>query len=383
MRFKPSRNRASHLAILALALAAFAGCEPTSTAVSGVVEAPRYNVSAERGGRIIEMLVSEGETVVADQVLLRLDCTAPQLLVDEADAALAAATAQLNLVMAGPRASEIEAAGAAVNAAQQQERLARHGATAEQIAQIDAAIEAVDARISYAESSVQRLTQLGGAGASTQAELDAGQIALDTARAERAGLTARRNEAVGGARREERAILASQTERAQAQLRGLEEGARTEEVAIAASAVNRAQVAIRTAEDAVEHCNVRAGRAGTVSIVDFEVGEVVGPGTPVFAIETLGAMEIRTYAPQAWLADLSVGTVLEVRVDGFADQPFPAEVMRIHDAAEFTPGNVQTPEDRMLLVYRMDLRVVGDAPLALRSGMSVSVEKPADSGSDS
>lgn len=354
------------------------GCRTASKGVSGVVEAPRYNVSTERGGRITDVLVHEGEEVAADQVLLRLDCTGPLLAVDEANAALATANAQLALVMAGPREAELEAAGAAVDAARQQERLARSGATAEQIAQIDAAIDAVEARISYAEHNVQRLTQLGGAGVSTQAELDAVRVELDAARAERAGLVARRSEAAGGARREERAILASRTEGARARLRGLEEGARSEEVAIAAGAVERAQVAVRVAEDAVDNCDLRAPRAGVVSIIDFEVGEVVGPGTPVFAIETPDAAEIRTYAPQAWLADLSVGSVLEVRVDGFPDRPFAAQVIRIHDTAEFTPGNVQTPEDRMLLVYRMDLRVRDEAPMPLRSGMSVSVRIPED-----
>lgn len=351
------------------------GCTDPIVGVSGIVEAPRYNVAAEMSGRIVELLVAEGDMVSDGDTLARIDCTQPRLQLDEARAAVNSAQAQLDLVAAGPREAEIDAAAAAVDAAAQQERLARHGATDAQLAQLDAGIQAVDARIEFAQLSVRRLEALGSSGSATEAELDAARAELEVARAERARLLAQREEMDGGARYEERAILASQTDRAQAQLRALEEGARHEQLAIARAAVEHAEVGVRAAEEAVERCEVRAPRAGQVSIVDFEPGEVVGAGVPLVAIQTPDAWTIQSYAPQAWLGDLEPGDHVVVRVDGLDDTPFEATITRIHDTAEFTPGNVQTPEDRMLLVYRMDLAVPDAAPVPLRAGMSVTVDR--------
>lgn len=352
-----------------------AACTGDIVGVSGIVEAPRYDVSAEMNGRITEVLVVEGDRVAANDLLIRIDCTQPELQLADARAARAAAEAQLDLVEAGPRDAEVDAASAAVEASSQQERLARHGATAEQLAQIDAGISATEARVHFARQSVARLETLGSSGSATQAELDSVRAELEVALAERERLRAQREEAEGGARYEERAILASQTERARAQLRALEEGARAEELALARTAIERADVGIQAAQEAVSRCEVRASRPGTVSIIDFEAGEVVGAGIPVVAIETDEAMTIHSYAPQTWLGDLEPGDGVMVLVDGFPDAPFEATITRIHDEAEFTPGNVQTPEDRMLLVYRMDLEIPDETPVPIRAGMSVTVDR--------
>jgi HlyD family secretion protein len=48
---------------------------------------------------------------------------------------------------------------------------------------------------------------------------------------------------------------------------------------------------------------------------------------------------------------------VEVRVDSFPDRPFTGRVVAIADEAEFTPRNVQTQEERVNMVFAVDVRI--------------------------
>jgi len=81
---------------------------------SGFIEGEEVMVAPEVSGRIAEMLVDRGDGVAAGDVLVRLDGALLQSQRLEAEAGLAAARANLDLVLAGARAEEIAAARAAL-----------------------------------------------------------------------------------------------------------------------------------------------------------------------------------------------------------------------------------------------------------------------------
>jgi multidrug resistance efflux pump len=212
------------------------GCDrSTSAAVSGVIEAHRVTVSAELGGRILSVSTQEGAVVQAGDVLLTLDCVVTQAQLDQARAALAQATAQVEqtvaqqqLIADGARPQEIEAAQADVTSAEQALRMGRRGATRDQRAQLEAALEGVRARQALAQATVLRLDTLTVAGSSTEAQRDAANTELAVLNAEEQRLLAALAEAESGARPEEAAILEQRLQQAQARLSALQEGARAQ-----------------------------------------------------------------------------------------------------------------------------------------------------------
>ena len=111
-----------------------------------------------------------------------------------------------------------------------------------------------------------------------------------------------------------------------------------------------------------------------MEVVDVEPGELAQPGRPLVALARKDVLRVRTFAPQHVIDTLEVGDVLRLSVDGRPGTPIEARVERIWDEAEFTSGNVQTPADRMLLVFRVDLEVPPDASLGLRPGATVLVD---------
>jgi HlyD family secretion protein len=60
------------------------------------------------------------------------------------------------------------------------------------------------------------------------------------------------------------------------------------------------------------------------------------------------------YVPESRLAGVKLGQPARVRVDG-TDRVFEGKVTFISPEAEFTPKNVQTPEERAKLVYRLKI----------------------------
>ncbi|MCP4530234.1 MAG: biotin/lipoyl-binding protein, partial [Delftia sp.] len=83
-------------------------------AASGTIRADEVRVASELGGRIVEVRARVGETVQAGDELVTLDATSLLAMQAEAEAAVAAAKADLAVVRAGPRVQETAAAQAAL-----------------------------------------------------------------------------------------------------------------------------------------------------------------------------------------------------------------------------------------------------------------------------
>jgi len=96
-----------HRCWMTIALAGLVACAPAkhdgALVLAGALEARDADVGSLVGGRIAEVLASEGDEVAAGQLLVRLeaDLLTPQL--ERQRAALATAEAQLALVEQGPR----------------------------------------------------------------------------------------------------------------------------------------------------------------------------------------------------------------------------------------------------------------------------------------
>jgi HlyD family secretion protein len=63
-----------------------------------------------------------------------------------------------------------------------------------------------------------------------------------------------------------------------------------------------------------------------------------------------------------------LGDPAEITVDAFPGRTFPARISKIYDQAEFTPKNVETKEERVKLVFGVELAFVPPDP-ALKPGM--------------
>ncbi|MBI5433579.1 MAG: HlyD family efflux transporter periplasmic adaptor subunit [Planctomycetes bacterium] len=355
-------------------VSASAGCARQELEVSGTVEARRVTVSAELQARVERVHAREGAAVEAGDVLIELESAVPKANLAEARARRAEADARVAELVAGSRAEERDQARASLAASQAQLALARLGARAERIAQLEALLTATDARIRLAELSLARAESLLASGPGTQAEVDSVRAELDALRADRARNEAELAEAKLGARPEELQALEAAVAESAARLALVEAGPRAEVIAAARAAAAAAEASETAAAELLARCTLRAPVDGAIEVLDYEPGELAPAGAPLLAIAEARAFRVRSFAPQRVLGDLKPNDRVPVIVDGYPDRPLEARVERIWDEAEFAAGNVQTSDDRMLLVFRVDLELAPSDDPPVRPGTSVVVQ---------
>lgn len=142
----------------------------------------------------------------------------------------------------------------------------------------------------------------------------------------------------------------------QQQLRSLREARRAAAAQLAEAQAN------------IEERKIYAPVDGTILSRTVEVGDVVNPGSPMFVMVDLNRLYLKVYVPEPEIPKLKLGDLAEVRVDAFPGRTFPARISKIYDEAEFTPKNVETKEERVKLVFGVELTFVQPDP-ALKPGM--------------
>jgi HlyD family secretion protein len=265
-----------------------------------------------------EYAVNKGETIKQGEVVISLDMPFLQAQWSAAHARYEAAIAGLEMLRAGPRDVDLAVAQAAV-------------------VQSQAVLEGALTALEDAKDTPRRVRDEQVAIA--QAGVDQARAALEAA------------EAILGA---------------------LEEGAVETDVDAARAAVDAAAAELAQFEDRISRAEIRSPIDGVLLDQFFLSGELVMPGWPVAAVADLDQLEVSVYMPEADLGWANVGDLVQVQVDAYPERTFPGLVIYISDQAEFTPRNVQTPEERVILVYEVRVLVLNPGK-ALKPGLPVDV----------
>lgn len=212
------------------------------------------------GDRIAELLVTEGESVEAGQLIAVLDSRDRlEQLVAQSEAQLREAQQKLALVQAGEKQGVITAQRA--NIAQLEADLAGRASAQ------SATVERLRAELQNAQVEFDRFEQLYRTGAVSASARDQKQTALATARAQFEEATAE----LGRSQR----TLQAQIVSAQANLDQLRE-VRPEDIAIAQAEVDRTAEALALAKTELGQAQIRAPIAGNVLKIHSYPGERVG-----------------------------------------------------------------------------------------------------------
>ena len=286
-----------------LAALAAAGCgnggDTGVIAASGHVEATEVRLSAKVPGHLEGISVQEGDAVVAGQEIARLDTTDARL-------ALAAATAE--------RAQ-----------ADAERRLRVAGSRREDVAEAEAQVDRARADLRGAQEDLQRMEKLLASGSGTDKARDDARTRRDVA-----GAT---------------------VEAAAERLRKLKAGSRPEEIDAAAARVAGADARIAQLRQQIDDAVVKSPVAGVVTEKLAERGELLARGAGLAVVTELARPWLNIYLSEPDLGRIRLGQEVEVVTD--AGQRRTGRVTFVSPQAEFTPKNVQTPDERAKLVYRV------------------------------
>lgn len=316
----------------------------------------------------------------------------------QARAVYQAAEAEYRKVVAGPRAEEIERARAQLQAAiAERERAEQDALRYRDLFAKNAVskqqMEAADTRAAVAreqeEVARQMFTQL--ARGNRQEDIEAARARMEQAAQalklaqvgpRREDIEAARKRvaqaqqnlllAVEGPRREDIEAAQRRRDQAQAALAEARNGPRSQELEAARAGVARAKAALDQSRVSLEEATVRAPADGTVQKMDLRPGDFVPMGREVAVLQPRDDLWVKVYVPEDRLTFVEVGKTVTLRADGLPNERFLGVVEFVSNQAEFVPRNVQTPEERVLQVFAVRIRL-RDPSRRLRAGMSVEV----------
>jgi HlyD family secretion protein len=309
---------------------------------NGRIESDVVNVSSKLAGRIVTLAAREGDTAKAGALLIQLDDRSVSAQLQQAQAALATATARVDAarvslaVMGKEVPVSIAIAKANLAAAQAAERRA-------------VAAEAQD------ERDAGRARRLLADGTVPQQTAEQAELAWKSARDQRAAAQANRAQAEQSL---EDAQLGPDRVRARrAELRSLE--------------ATRDELAARVtqAQTAVDDLRVTSPIDAIVTSRFANIGEVVNAGMPLLELVDPDRLYLKVYVPEKEIGRVRRGLPARVYTDAFPGEPFEATVGYIGSRAEFTPKEVQTPDERTKLVYEVRLYLNRNPDHKLTPGM--------------
>ncbi len=429
--------KATLFATILLLVAAFvAGCQTakgtSSSTFTGFLDGAKIDVASQVGGRLARVPAEEGAAVKAGDVLAILDDDFMRARVDAADANIAAAVAQLELLESGPRLEDVRRSEAEVFKARAalasatralsdtleirnnpqtllvaqaqaemqmkvaQQQLAAALGQAQSADVIDRYLEQqtrmlwegfdiylpggklhFDAPARAQVMSQEEWQKAGNSAWQAWAGVQQAQANADAAQAGFRDISEQIDNPIAIDARVDQARGAkaraqAAVQAAEAALQILRNGASEAQKRQARAAVDQARATRATLDVEAEHYRINAPQAGMVSIVYYRPGEVVAPGSPVIRLSVEGDLTLRTYVPMTVLEKVSLGQQVSITVDGIPNRTFRGQVQRTGERAEFSGRQAQTDSERNAQLVLVEIAVVDDVHL-LKAGMPASV----------
>jgi HlyD family secretion protein len=402
-----------------------------SLEASGVIQGEEILLSSEYGGQAVDILVEEGQAVSVGQVLVQLDTELLDAQIDAAQAAVDLAKTGLAQARAGARTGQIAVAEAQLAQAQAA-RVAAGRAVSDtlalvedpqeirmQIAVMQAQIQAEAYRLAqrlalkdaaeigkdqFADAQ-DRIKDAGGLGVHRvpipgepgsfyeytvpslplEAHLAPNHwwqawVGVNATAAQKEGLEASLNQLY--AQRQHPQQLAAQVDQAlsalaqaeaqvaiaQAQVGALKAGASREQIDALEARVEQAQAMLDSLLSERDKMAVRSPIDGVVVDCAVHRGEVAAPGATIATVADLKQVKLTVYVPETQIGYVNLAQAVRVSVDSFADRSFEGAVTHIADTAQFTPRNVATKEERVNLVFAVEISLPNEDG-ALKPGM--------------
>jgi HlyD family secretion protein len=345
---------------------------PQSLRLYGNIELTQVDMAFKISGKIGALEIDEGDPVRAGMVLARLEARQLESQRSRDRAALEAAESlvpQLQTAIERQKASlaaETELRQAQLSQAEAALRDLLAGARTQEIQQARASVEEAASQQGQARQDWERAQVLHKNDDISTAQFDQYRARFDTASAALRQAQERLALIIEGPRKDQIQGARAQVDQARANIR-LTEASRLElkrmeqelETRRAQADQARAQLAVTEAQlaDAAASSPVN----GVVLVKSAELGEVLAPGT-TFA--TLGEMDrpwMRAYIGEQDLGRIRLGDKVKVTTDSYPGKIYWGKISFISSEAEFTPKQIQTPEERVKLVYRIKIEVENPA----------------------
>lgn len=271
---------------------------------TGIFEATEITVSAQASGEVLQLDITEGQSLEAGAQVGQID--------------------SYQLVQ---KLGELEAA--------KQQIYANDAATESRQLDLNKQLAMLQQQIVHAQRERQRFAELVRDGAVPRKQLDDLNDQISVLQRQMA--------ATSDQLRSNNAAFAEQSKGLQAQIKGVE-----------------AQQ--RQLERQIQNASIIVPKGGVVLEKFVEAGEFVGVGKPLFKLAQMNHVYLRAYVTSAQLKSVMLGQKVKVYADygGGQQLEYGGKITWISSRSEFTPKTIVTDDERADLVYAVKIAIKND-----------------------
>ena len=307
----------------------------------GRIEGREVSVSSRVQGRILKLLADEGNTVKKGELLAILESEQIQAQV---------ASAQENL-----KATQLQNEEARYDLEYTRRNSDSTILSAKaSVENVQAQLEKAQAVKQIAESNYQRYLKLYQDGAISAREFDSKKLDYDSSMADVNAVIQLHEAAKANLSAAQSSIVAVDIK--QKQLEASQASVESYRGKLAELLANQKELQVLSPVD------------GTIITRPVEVGQVVNAVSPLFVMIDLQNIYMKIYIPEQQIGKIRLGSEAHIYVDAYLDKYFVGKVTKISDQAQFTPKNVETKEERVKLVFAVEVAVENPEGL-LKPGM--------------
>jgi len=346
---------------------------------SGTIEAKQAELGFQVSGRIVEVVVNEGEFVKKDQLLASLDKSEYKARYEQAQASVENSIKnfqRLEFVLELYKKTlpnEVARAAAGVEVLSSQLAELEAGYREQDIERARLALLTAQDVMEEAKKNKERYDNLFAKRLVPEREWDAVKLKHETAVKEFEEAKEMFDMLREGVRKETIQTARARLAEGKAVLRQAKNNLRKikaaeKEVEAATSQVKVAQSSLKVAETQLRYTELRAPFDGVISSRNVEPGEVVLPGREVLSLSDLSSVDLKIFVGETEIGRVKPGQLVDIKVDTFPDKIFSGTVSFISPEGEFTPKIIQTQKERVKLVYLVKV-FIPNPDLELKSGM--------------
>lgn len=118
-----------------------------------------------------------------------------------------------------------------------------------------------------------------------------------------------------------------------------------------------AEAGLNLIQTQIDNAYILSPIAGVILAKNFQVGEIIFPGTRLLKIGDFNTAWLKIYLSEREIGKISIGATANVYVDAYPKQVFSGKITWLASEAEFTPKNIQTKEERTSLVYAVKITI--------------------------
>lgn len=316
----------------------------------GSVEANEVaSLSFTSPGRIREVLVEEGDYVLAGDVLAQQSNDTQRIAYEQALLSLDLANLALQDLLEPVDEDDIRVAEANVNSAWGAVYSAENAVSSQDLQSAELRVQ--QAQTAYDEAVRQRTTANSGQGDAAYSLLDAqvgeSSFNLELARLQLDALQSANQGQVGAAYA--RAL------QAEAELERVKAGPRPVEIEQAQLAVRQAELSLDEAATAFNRMQLTAPFDGVVSRVNVEEGSLAAPGVPVIELTSITPLNMRAEVDEVDIDQIAVGMAARVQLDALPNTLLDGVIDQIAVLGQDNQGIVSY--DVTVLLDNVDARV--------------------------